>query len=42
MGYRVNLEDAVNIVKNLLTKEAKLPIPLQEADSYSKMLKQKY
>lgn len=42
IGYRVNLEDAVNIVKNLLTKEAKLPIPLQEADSYSKMLKRKY
>ncbi|MEM1834213.1 MAG: endonuclease V [Thermosphaera sp.] len=42
IGYRVNLEDAVNIVKNLLTKEAKLPIPLQAADSYSKTLKRKY
>jgi deoxyribonuclease V len=42
IGYRIRLEDAVNIVKNLLVKGIELPIPLYEADKYSKLIKKQH
>ncbi|MEM1596348.1 MAG: endonuclease V [Desulfurococcaceae archaeon] len=42
IGYRIRLEDAVKLVKNLLVENKKLPIPLQLADEYSKIIKNKY
>lgn len=42
IGYKVPLDDAVQLVKNLLVKGSKLPIPLEEADKYSKQLKKKH
>ncbi|MEM4718141.1 MAG: endonuclease V [Desulfurococcaceae archaeon] len=42
IGYKIRLEDAVDIVKKLLVEGKKLPIPLQEADEYSKTIKNKY
>ncbi|MEM2353838.1 MAG: endonuclease V [Desulfurococcaceae archaeon] len=42
VGYRVRLEDAVKLVKSLLTEKKRLPIPLQIADEYTKVIKAKY
>lgn len=42
VGYKIHLEDAVNIVKSLLVKGIDLPIPLHEADKYSKIIKRRY
>lgn len=42
VGYKVKLDDAVALVKNLLTRDKKLPTPLQLADEYSKIIKAKY
>lgn len=42
IGYKITLEDAVTIVKSLLVKGIKLPIPIQIADTYSKTIKNKY
>ncbi|MEM0004573.1 MAG: endonuclease V [Desulfurococcaceae archaeon] len=42
IGYKVRLEDAVKLIKNLLVENKKLPIPLQLADEYSKIIKNKY
>lgn len=42
IGYKIRLQDAVNFVKKLLVEGKKLPIPLQEADKYSKIIKTKY
>lgn len=42
IGYKITLEDAVTTVKNLLTPSHKLPKPLQEADTYSKKLRNQY
>ncbi|MGC8983310.1 MAG: endonuclease V [Desulfurococcaceae archaeon] len=39
IGYRVRLEDAIKLVESLLVSGKKLPIPLHEADAYSKKLK---
>lgn len=42
IGYKIRLEDALEIIKTLLIEGKKLPIPLQEADEYSKTIKNKY
>lgn len=42
IGYKIRLEDAVNTVKSLLEKGRRLPIPLDEADKYSKQVKHKH
>lgn len=42
IGYKIKLEEAITVVKKLLVKDMKLPIPLQEADRYSKIIKNKY
>lgn len=42
IGYMIRLDDAVNIIKSMLVKGKKLPTPLEEADTYSKMIKRKY
>lgn len=42
VGYKIKLDDAVNLVKSLLVKGKRLPIPLQLADEYSKVIKSKY
>jgi len=42
IGYKINLESAARIVRSLLTNKYRLPIPLEEADRYSKIVKTKY
>ncbi len=42
IGYRVRLEDAVNTVKSLLVEGIDLPVPLHEADKYSKIIKRQH
>lgn len=42
VGYKIRLEDAINIVKTLLEKGRKLPVPIDEADKYSKLVKHKH
>lgn len=42
VGYKVRLSDAVKLVKSLLVKDKKLPLPLQIADEYSKIIKTRH
>jgi len=42
IGYKIRLEDAVYVMKSLLVKGVELPIPLHEADKYSKLIKRKH
>jgi deoxyribonuclease V len=42
IGYKIRLEDAVTLVKSLLVKGYSLPIPLYEADKYSKIIKREH
>jgi deoxyribonuclease V len=42
IGYKINLESAVKITTSLLDNKHRLPLPLEEADKYSKIVKTKY
>lgn len=42
IGYKIRLEDIIRIITKLLSKDKKLPIPLQYADEYSKTIKYKH
>lgn len=42
IGYKIKLEDAVEIVKRLLVPGRKLPLPIQIADEYSKIIKSRH
>ncbi|MEM4528863.1 MAG: endonuclease V [Desulfurococcaceae archaeon] len=42
IGFGIKLEDAVEIARKLLKPGIKLPVPIHEADKYSKQIKRKY
>lgn len=42
IGHKITLDQAVTIVRKLLAPSHKLPKPLQEADTYSKKLRNQY